>query len=59
VHVATRPGLALRVSNVLLLGLFVVGYKACRLAFARPGLIGSVFLLAGLGLVVGTIALGG
>lgn len=47
------------VSNVLLLGLFVVGYEAGRHAFARPGLIGPVFLLVGLGLVVGTIALGG
>ncbi|MFO1392588.1 MAG: hypothetical protein U1F09_02320 [Steroidobacteraceae bacterium] len=55
-----EPHLALRVSNVLLLGLlFAVGYKAGKHAFARPWLVGSVFLLVGLGLVVGTIALGG
>jgi VIT1/CCC1 family predicted Fe2+/Mn2+ transporter len=55
-----EPHLALRVSNVLLLGLlFLVGYQAGKRAFARPWLVGSVFLLVGLGLVAGTIALGG
>jgi len=55
-----EPHLALRVSNLLLLCLlFLVGYQAGKRAFARPWLVGSVFLLVGLGLVVGTIALGG
>ena len=55
-----EPRLALRVSNVLLLGLlFVVGYQAGKRAFAKPWLVGSAFLLVGVALVAATIALGG
>lgn len=54
------PQLALRVSNGLLLALlFFVGYRAARLTMAKPWLAGTVFLLAGLALVVAAIALGG
>jgi hypothetical protein len=54
------PRLALRVSNGLLLALlFAVGYRAGQHAFARPLLVGTVFLLAGVILVAATIALGG
>jgi hypothetical protein len=54
------PKLAVRVSNVLLLALlFFVGYRFARDTMARPLLTGLVFLLVGVVLVVGTIALGG
>jgi len=54
------PRLALRVSNALLLGLmFFVGYRAAKLTLAKPWLVGTVFLLAGLLLVLIAIALGG
>jgi VIT1/CCC1 family predicted Fe2+/Mn2+ transporter len=54
------PHRALRVSNAVLLALlFAVGYRAARLTLAKPWIVGSVFLLAGLVLVVITIALGG
>lgn len=54
------PLVALRVSNALLLGLlFFVGYRTARLTLAKPWLVGSVFLLAGLLLVLISIALGG
>jgi len=54
------PRLALRVSNILLLGLlFYVGYRFARDTMARPWLTGVVFLLVGVVLVGATIALGG
>jgi VIT1/CCC1 family predicted Fe2+/Mn2+ transporter len=54
------PRLALRVSNILLLGLlFYVGYRFARDTMARPWLTGAVFLLVGVVLVGATIALGG
>jgi hypothetical protein len=54
------PGTALRVSNaLLLLLLFLVGYRSARETMARPWLVGLVFLLVGVALVAGTIALGG
>ena len=52
--------LALRVSNVILLGLlFVVGWRAARQTLARPWLAGLVFLLLGTLLVGMAIPLGG
>jgi hypothetical protein len=54
------PRLALRISNaLLLLMLFLVGYRAAKETMARPWLLGSIFLLVGAALVVITIALGG
>jgi len=54
------PLVALRVSNALLLGLlFIVGYRAAKLTLAKPWLVGTMFLLAGLLLVLISIALGG
>jgi len=54
------PHSALRVSNaLLLLMLFLVGYRSARETMARPLLLGSIFLLVGLALVAMTISLGG
>lgn len=54
------PRLALRTSNVILLGLlFFVGHRAARHTLARPWLAGGTFLLIGLFLVLIAIALGG
>jgi hypothetical protein len=54
------PRTALRVSNaLLLLMLFLVGYRSAKETLARPLLVGTVFLLVGVALVAGTIALGG
>jgi hypothetical protein len=54
------PRTALRVSNaLLLLLLFLVGYRSAKETMARPFLVGSVFLLVGVALVAATIALGG
>jgi hypothetical protein len=54
------PSMALRVSNaLLLLLLFLVGYRAAKETLAPPLLVGSVFLLVGVALVAATIALGG
>jgi hypothetical protein len=54
------PSTALRVSNaLLLLMLFLVGYRSAKETMARPLLLGSVFLLVGVALVAATIALGG
>jgi hypothetical protein len=54
------PHSALRVSNaLLLLMLFLVGYRSAKETMARPLLLGSIFLLVGLALVAMTIALGG
>jgi len=54
------PGLALRVSNAILLGLlFAVGWRAARHTLARPWIAGIVFLLVGLLLVALAIPLGG
>ena len=51
---------ALRVSNVILLGLlFVVGWRAANHTLARPWLSGLVFLLLGTLLVAMAIPLGG
>ena len=52
--------MALRVSNgVLLLMLFLVGYRSAKETMAWPLLLGAIFLLVGLALVAATIALGG
>jgi hypothetical protein len=52
--------LALRVSNVILLGLlFAAGYSWSRYTNARPWLAGLVFLFFGVALVAMAIALGG
>jgi VIT1/CCC1 family predicted Fe2+/Mn2+ transporter len=52
--------LALRVSNVLLIGLlFVVGWRAARDTLARPWLAGLTFMLVGVLLVAIAIPLGG
>jgi hypothetical protein len=54
------PRLALRVSNVILLGLlFYVGYRWARYTLAQPWLSGLVFLLIGTLLVAIAIPLGG
>jgi VIT1/CCC1 family predicted Fe2+/Mn2+ transporter len=54
------PGVALRVSNAVLLALlFVVGHRVGRLTLARPWLTGAVFAVFGLGLVLLSMALGG
>jgi len=54
------PRLALRVSNVILLGLlFFVGWKAARHTLAKPWIAGFVFLLVGVLLVAVAIPLGG
>jgi VIT1/CCC1 family predicted Fe2+/Mn2+ transporter len=54
------PRLALRVSNaLLLLLLFVVGYRFAKDTMARPWFVGTIFLLVGVALVALTIALGG
>jgi hypothetical protein len=54
------PQLAVRISNVLLLGLlFYVGYRFAKDTVAHPVLSGLVFLGVGIVLVVATIALGG
>jgi hypothetical protein len=54
------PGLALRISNsVLLTLLFVVGYRAARYTLARPWIAGARFVLGGMLLVLVAIALGG
>lgn len=55
-----EPHVALRISNgLLLVMLFVVGYRAARHTMAKPWVTGAVFMLAGLALVVAAIALGG
>ena len=55
-----EPRLAVRVSNILLLLLlFLVGYRFARDTMAKPWLTGTVFLLVGVVLVAATIALGG
>ena len=52
--------LALRVSNVLLIGLlFFVGWRAARHTLARPWLAGVAFMLVGVLLVAVAIPLGG
>ena len=52
--------LALRVSNVLLIGLlFFVGWQAARHTLARPWLSGMAFMLVGVLLVAVAIPLGG
>jgi VIT1/CCC1 family predicted Fe2+/Mn2+ transporter len=54
------PRTALRVSNaLLLLLLFLVGYRSAKETMARPLLLGFIFLLVGVVLVAGTIAIGG
>ncbi len=54
------PQFALRISNAILIGLlFLVGHRMARYAMARPWVAGSVFALAGIGLVVIAILLGG
>jgi hypothetical protein len=54
------PRLALRISNVILLGLlFYVGYRWARYTLAKPWLSGLVFLLIGTLLVALAIPLGG
>jgi VIT1/CCC1 family predicted Fe2+/Mn2+ transporter len=54
------PRLALRVSNLILLGLlFAVGWSAARHTLARPWLAGVVFLVVGVLLVAVAIPLGG
>jgi hypothetical protein len=54
------PRTALRVSNVLLLLLlFLVGYRSAKETMARPLLLGSIFLLVGVALVALTMVLGG
>jgi VIT1/CCC1 family predicted Fe2+/Mn2+ transporter len=54
------PALALRISNaILLVLLFVVGYRAARRTLARPWIAGASFVAVGLGLVLVAIALGG
>jgi VIT family len=54
------PRLALRISNVILLGLlFFVGWRAARHTLARPWLAGVVFLFVGVLLVAVAIPLGG
>jgi hypothetical protein len=58
--VMNEPHLALRVSNVILLVLlFVLGYKHAQHTLAKPWLSGLVFLLAGVFLVAIAIPLGG
>jgi len=55
-----QPHLALRVSNVILLGLlFFVGWRAARHTLAKPWLAGLGFLLVGVLLVALAIPLGG
>jgi hypothetical protein len=54
------PWIALRVSNVILLGLlFAVGWRAARQTLAKPWLAGVTFLLVGALLVALAIPLGG
>jgi VIT1/CCC1 family predicted Fe2+/Mn2+ transporter len=54
------PWIALRVSNVILLGLlFAVGWRAARQTLAKPWLAGVTFLLVGVLLVALAIPLGG
>jgi VIT1/CCC1 family predicted Fe2+/Mn2+ transporter len=54
------PRLALRVSNVILLGLlFFVGWRAARHTLAKPWLAGVMFLFVGVLLVAVAIPLGG
>jgi VIT1/CCC1 family predicted Fe2+/Mn2+ transporter len=54
------PRLALRVSNVILLGLlFYAGWRAARLTLAKPWIAGTTFLLVGFLLVALAIPLGG
>lgn len=54
------PWIALRVSNVILLGLlFAVGWRAARHTLAKPWLAGVTFLLVGVLLVALAIPLGG
>ena len=54
------PRLALRVSNVILLGLlFFVGWRVARHTLARPWIAGVMFLLVGVLLVALAIPLGG
>jgi VIT1/CCC1 family predicted Fe2+/Mn2+ transporter len=54
------PWVALRVSNVILLGLlFTVGWRAARQTLAKPWLAGVTFLLVGVLLVAVAIPLGG
>jgi hypothetical protein len=58
--VIDEPWQALRVSNLLLVGLlFVVGYQWGEHARVRPWLAGFVFLVVGMALVGAAIALGG
>ena len=55
-----EPRFALRVSNaVLLVLLFLAGYRSARYTLANPWLTGAVFVIMGLVLVVVAIALGG
>ena len=55
-----EPMRALRVSNAILLALlFVSGYLWARHTLSKPWLVGTIFLLCGLGLVFAAIALGG
>jgi VIT1/CCC1 family predicted Fe2+/Mn2+ transporter len=52
--------IALRVSNlILIVGLFVTGYRWARHTALWPWLTGLAFMIAGVGLVVLAIALGG
>ena len=52
--------IALRVSNaILILLLFVVGYRWARYTTLRPWLTGLTFMVAGLALVGIAISLGG
>jgi hypothetical protein len=58
--VMNEPHLALRVSNIILLVLlFVLGYKHAQHTLAKPWLSGLVFLLVGVFLVAIAIPLGG
>ena len=52
--------LASRISNAILIALlFLVGYRHARSTLARPWLVGTVFMLAGVFLVAIAIPLGG
>jgi VIT1/CCC1 family predicted Fe2+/Mn2+ transporter len=52
--------LALRVSNlILILLLFTTGFRWARYTLLRPRLTGLVFMIAGVGLVLVAISLGG
>jgi VIT1/CCC1 family predicted Fe2+/Mn2+ transporter len=56
----SRPGLALRVSNLIaIIMLFLTGYAYGRYAGTRPLRVGFWMVLAGLAMVGLTVALGG